>query len=153
MVHWSGERTTNKWRKTELINEVTLVGRLGKTPVIRQTKSGHQVANLVLATNRKWTKNDGTQMEDTEWHDVVFWGKQAEIVEKYCDKGTLLYVKGRIATRKWQGDDGMDRYRTEVIGQFLQLMPGGSRREATKSDYDEFEDDSEVDAGFDDLPF
>ncbi|MBF0470680.1 MAG: single-stranded DNA-binding protein [Gammaproteobacteria bacterium] len=98
------------------INKVILVGNLGKDPEIRYTGDQRAIANITLATSENWTdKNSGQKQERTEWHRVVFFGKLAEIVGQYLRKGSKIYVEGKLQTRKWQGQDGQDRYTTEVV--------------------------------------
>ena len=98
------------------INKVILIGNLGQDPEVRYMPSGTAVANVSLATSESWRdRNSGETQERTEWHRVVFFGKLAEVVSQYCKKGSKLYVEGRLQTRKWQGQDGQDRYTTEVV--------------------------------------
>jgi single-strand DNA-binding protein len=98
------------------INKVILIGNLGQDPEVRYMPSGTAVANVSLATSESWRdRNTGETQERTEWHRVVFFGKLAEVVSQYCKKGSKLYVEGRLQTRKWQGQDGQDRYTTEVV--------------------------------------
>ena len=98
------------------INKVILIGNLGQDPEVRYTPAGDPVANVSLATSESWKdKNTGEAQERTEWHRVVFFGKVAEVVEKYLKKGAKIYVEGQLRTRKWQGQDGQDRYTTEVV--------------------------------------
>lgn len=98
------------------INKVILIGNLGQDPEVRYTKSGDAIANVSLATSETWKdKNTGEPQERTEWHRVVFFGKVAEVVKDYLRKGSKIYVEGQLRTRKWQGQDGQDRYTTEVV--------------------------------------
>jgi len=98
------------------INKVILIGNLGADPETRYMPNGNAVANVSLATSDSWKdKNTGEQRERTEWHRVVFFGKLAEIVGQYLRKGSKVYVEGRLQTRKWQGQDGQDRYTTEIV--------------------------------------
>lgn len=98
------------------INKVILIGNLGDDPDIRFTGQGAAVANLSLATSEAWKdKNTGQQQEKTEWHRVVIFGKLAEIAQQYLNKGSKIYIEGKLQTRKWQGQDGQDRYTTEVV--------------------------------------
>ncbi len=107
------------------VNKVILVGNLGANPEMRFTQGGQAVANLRLATTERWTDRNGQKQEATEWHRVVVWGKQAEIVGQYCTKGRQIYVEGRIRTRQWQDQQGQKRYTTEVVAQNVQML--GSR--------------------------
>src|SRR5688572_20018431 len=112
------------------LNKVMLIGRLGRDPEVRYTKDGTAVANLRLATSEQWTDKAGERQERTEWHTAVLWGRQAEIAGEYLKKGRLVYVEGRLETRKWQDEAGADRYTTEVRAQsFLMLDRGDDRAE------------------------
>lgn len=105
-----------------MLNRVTIIGRVGKDPEIRRTQSGDAVANFSVATTKKWKDKGGQQQEHTEWHRVSFFGRIAEVVEKYVSKGSLLYVEGELHTRKWQSADGKDNYTTEIKGSELKLL-------------------------------
>ena len=101
---------------TRGINKVILIGNLGQDPEPRYMPSGDAVVNVSIATSDSWKdRNTGEPRERTEWHRVVFFGKLAEIVAQYLKKGSKVYVEGRLQTRKWQGQDGQDRYTTEVV--------------------------------------
>lgn len=110
------------------INKVILIGNLGAEPEMRSMPSGDAVANVSIATSDTWKdKNTGEQREATEWHRVVFFGKIAEVVGKYLHKGSKVYVEGKLRTRKWQAQDGTDRYSTEVVvdaGGTMQMLDG-----------------------------
>ncbi len=111
------------------VNKVILVGNLGRDPEMRSFPSGDQVANVTLATTDKWRdKQSGEPREHTEWHRLVFNGKLAEIAGQYLRKGSQIYVEGSIRTRKWQGQDGQDKYSTEVRVDQMQML--GSRQGA-----------------------
>jgi single-strand DNA-binding protein len=98
------------------INKVILVGNLGGDPELRYMPNETPVTNITLATSESWKdKQTGQQQERTEWHRVVFIGPLAEVVSQYASKGSQLYVEGKLRTRKWQGQDGQDRYTTEVV--------------------------------------
>lgn len=108
-----------------MINKVILVGNLGRDPEIRYTPSGQAVANFTVATSEKWKdKNSGEMQENTEWHRIVVWGGLAEICGKYLSKGRQVYLEGRLQTRKWQGQDGQDRYTTEVVCREMKMLGG-----------------------------
>ncbi len=107
------------------VNKVILVGHLGADPEVRYTQSGSPVANLRIATSERWKdKQSGEPQERTEWHRVVLFGKLGEIAEQYLKKGSQVYIEGRLQTRKWQGQDGQDRYSTEVVGNDMQMLGG-----------------------------
>ena len=98
------------------VNKVILVGNLGQKPEIRYTQTNTAVATLSIATSESWKdKDSGEQREKTEWHRVVFFGKLAEIAEQYLDKGSQLYIEGKLQTRKWQDKDGVEKYSTDII--------------------------------------
>ena len=106
------------------INKVILVGNLGN-PEVRATASGSRVATISIATSESWTdKNTGQKQEKTEWHRVVFFNRLAEIVEQYLTKGSQVYVEGRLQTRKWQDQNGQDKYTTEVVANEMQMLGG-----------------------------
>ena len=109
-----------------MVNKVILIGNLGRDPELRSTQSGQPVANFSLATNRKWKDRDGNRQEQTEWHDIVCWGRQAEVANQYLSKGRQIYVEGRLQTRSWDDKQtGEKKYRTEVICENFQML--GSR--------------------------
>ena len=102
------------------LNCVMLVGHLGGDPEVRQTQSGHSVANLRVATSERFKDKAGQWTDRTEWHSVVVWGKAAEFCGNYLAKGALVLVEGKLQTRKWQDKDGQDRYATEVVAHSVQ---------------------------------
>ena len=105
------------------VNKVILVGNCGQDPEVRYMPSGGAVTNISIATSESWQdKKTGNQQERTEWHRVVFFNRLAEIVEQYVKKGTKLYVEGSLRTRKWQGQDGQDRYTTEIVASEMQML-------------------------------
>jgi single-strand DNA-binding protein len=107
------------------VNKVILVGNLGKDPEVRYSPNGNAVANITLATSEQWKdRNSGEQQEKTEWHRVVFFNRLAEIVGEYLKKGSQVYIEGKLQTRKWQGQDGQDRYTTEVVANEMQMLGG-----------------------------
>jgi single-strand DNA-binding protein len=110
------------------VNKVILLGNLGANPEMRHTQGGTAVANLRLATSERWTDKSGQPQEQTEWHRVVVWGKQAEICGQYLTKGRQVYVEGRIRTRQWQDQQGQKRYTTEIVAQRVQMLGGRGER-------------------------
>jgi single-strand DNA-binding protein len=102
--------------------QVTLLGNVGKDPEVKYTANGNAIANLSIATSRKWKDKDGERHEETEWHRVTFFGRQAEVIGEYVQKGNPLFVTGYLKTRKWQDKDGIDRYTTEIIAENFQLL-------------------------------
>ncbi|HET9643020.1 MAG TPA: single-stranded DNA-binding protein [Burkholderiaceae bacterium] len=108
------------------VNKVILIGNLGRDPEVRYTPSGAAVCTLRIATTRNWkNKESGERMEETEWHSVVLYDRQAEIAGEYLRKGRPVYIEGRLKTRKWQDKEGNDRYTTEIVAEAMQLL--GSR--------------------------
>lgn len=107
------------------INKVIIVGNLGNDPEMRTMPNGEAVANISVATSESWTdKNTGERREVTEWHRIVFYRRQAEVAGEYLRKGSQVYVEGRLKTRKWQDQNGQDRYTTEIQGDVLQMLGG-----------------------------
>ncbi len=108
------------------VNKVILVGRLGKDPETRYMTNGEAVANVSLATSENYKDKSGEKQERTEWHNLVFYRRLAEIAGEYLKKGSQIYVEGRIQTRKWQDKEGKDRYTTEIIVNEMQMLGGKS---------------------------
>ena len=105
------------------INKVILIGNLGADPEVRQTAGGSAVTTLSVATSDQWRdKQTGEMQEKTEWHRVVAFQRLAEIMGEYLRKGSKVYVEGRLQTRKWQGQDGQDRYTTEIVANDMQML-------------------------------
>jgi len=96
------------------VNKVILIGNLGKDPEVKYTQSGTAVANLSVATNDVWTDKAGQKQERTEWHRVVVWGKQAQVISEHLAKGKQIYVEGSLQTRSWDDREGNKRYTTEI---------------------------------------
>ena len=146
------------------INKVILVGNIGTKPEVKYSSNGSAIANLSVATSETWNdKNSGEKQERTEWHRVSLYGKLAEIAGQYLDKGSKVYVEGKLQTRKWQDQSGQDRYTTEIVvsgyGGTLQMLDrregmasGGQSAPSTKmiNDTVEVADSSGFD---DDIPF
>lgn len=105
------------------VNKVILIGNIGQDPEVRFTPSGSAVANISLATTDNWKdKNTGERQERTEWHRIVMFNRMAEIAQQYVKKGSRLYIEGRLQTRKWQDQNGNDRYSTEIVANDMQLL-------------------------------
>jgi len=113
------------------VNKAILIGHLGKDPELRYTQSGKAVASFTLATNERWTSQDGQKQESTTWHNIVAWGKQAEVIKEYLGKGRQIYIEGRIANRSYDDKDGNKRYVSEVVVQNFQFL--GSRGDSADS--------------------
>lgn len=150
------------------LNKVFLIGNLTRDPELKALPSGIKVASIGLATNRTWKDKDGVKQDSTEYHNLVSFGRQAEILAQYCKKGSSLYIEGRLQTRSWDGTDGQKRYRTEIIIDTFQFgskagtggssspMGGKSDAEApqadAKADLDTIEyPDEEI--NLEDIPF
>lgn len=121
------------------LNRATILGHLGKDPEIRTMNSGDKVANFSIATSERWTKN-GEKVEKTHWHNIVVWGKLAEIVERYVKKGSKILIEGAIETREWE-KDGVKRYSTEIIlrgfdSKLILLGDKGERSDGGSSGYE-----------------
>lgn len=108
------------------VNKVILVGNLGKDPEVRFTPSGRAVAKFPLATKESWTDQENSRQERTEWHNVVVWGKQAELCGQYLAKGRQAYIEGAIRSRSYDDKDGNKRYVTEIVAQRIQFLGGAS---------------------------
>lgn len=113
-----------------MLNKVMLIGRLGRDPELRYTQSGSPVASLNIATDESYMDRDGNKVERTEWHRVSVFQRQAENCANYLAKGSLVYVEGSLQTRKWQDQNGQDRYTTEIKAQRVQFLDrrGDSQR-------------------------
>lgn len=108
------------------VNRVIILGNLGQDPETKYLPSGNAVTNVSIATSESWKdKQTGQQQERTEWHRVVFFNRLAEIAGEYLRKGSQVYIEGALRTRKWQGQDGQDRYTTEIVASEMQML--GSR--------------------------
>jgi single-strand DNA-binding protein len=112
------------------INKVILIGNLGRDPEVRYMPSGSAVTNIAVATSETWKdKQSGEKQERTEWHNIVFFNRLAEIAGEYLKKGSKVYIEGSLRTRKWQDKNGQDRYTTEIIANEMQMLDsrgGGS---------------------------
>ncbi|MFC1088224.1 single-stranded DNA-binding protein [Pasteurella multocida] len=107
------------------VNRVIILGNLGNDPDVRTMQNGDLVASISVATSESWIdKNTNERREVTEWHRIVFYRRQAEICGQYLKKGSKVYVEGRLRTRKWQDQNGQDRYTTEIQGDVLQMLDG-----------------------------
>ena len=151
------------------VNKAIIVGTLGQDPEIRYTANGGAVANISVATNESWRdKATGEAQERTEWHRIVMFGKLAEIAQQYLKKGSQGDFEGRIQTRKWQDNEGKDRYSTEIVANEMQMLggrPGGggapmdsggqsqSQSQPQSRPAPAAADTAPMDDGFDDIPF
>ncbi|HEX2956299.1 MAG TPA: single-stranded DNA-binding protein [Chitinispirillaceae bacterium] len=108
------------------INKAILVGNLGKDPELKYTPSGQPVATFTLATSERFVDKGGQKQERTEWHNIVVWGKLAEVVNQYLKKGRPAYIEGRISTRSWDDRDGNKKYRTEIVATTVEFIGGNA---------------------------
>jgi single-strand DNA-binding protein len=136
------------------VNKAILIGNLGADPELRYTPTGQAVSSFSLATTDRYKDKNGTQQSRTEWHNVVCWGRLAEIAKDYLKKGSPVYIEGRIQYRSYDDKDGIKRYRTEVVAQGMQLLGsrpsgGGEGRQAEPAEAPE----APMTAEDDDLPF
>jgi len=141
------------------VNKAIILGNLGADPEVRHTEGGTCVATCSIATSRSYKNKAGEKIENTQWHRVVFWGKLAEIVDKYVRKGSQLYVEGRIETRKWTDKEGVDRYSTEIVAEQMNMIgkkPGNQAPHPAEEAEEELpNEDTSTPKGADpdDLPF
>ena len=126
-----------------VVNKAIIVGNLGRDPEVRSTPSGQTVAKFSVATTRRWNNRDGERQEQTEWHNIVCWGRQAEIAGQYLHKGKQVYVEGRLQTDSWEDrETGKKMYRTEIVCETFQMLGsrgdsgGGPSRPQSNSSYD-----------------
>jgi len=139
-----------------MINKAILVGRLGKDPEVRYTPDGAMITSFSLATDEQWKDKSGEKVQKTEWHNIVTFGKLAEICGNYLAKGLLVYIEGRIRTRSWEGKDGVKRYTTEIIATDMKMLSPkgadrGEVRNSPESHFSPFNDASPMPE--DDVPF
>lgn len=148
------------------LNKTMLIGRLTRDPEVRNTASGQSVASFGVATGRVWKDQSGAKQEKTDFHNVVAWGKLAEICGQYLSKGRQVYIEGRLQTRDWQGQDGVKRYRTEIVaenmimlgskpagGSFAPATPAGRETAATADAIPIINADEEEEIKVEDIPF
>ena len=107
------------------LNKAMIIGNLTRDPEVRTTPNGQSVANFGVATNRYWTDQAGAKQSAVEYHNVVVWGKLADICGQYLNKGKKVYIEGRLQTRDWEGQDGVKRNRTEIVANSMIMLSGG----------------------------
>lgn len=105
-----------------MVNKVILIGNITKDPEIKTLPSGKGITNFSLATNRTWKDKDGAKKEQAEFHNIVIFGGLSDVIAKYCKKGMKVYVEGRLQTRSWDDQNGVKKYRTEIIGENLSML-------------------------------
>lgn len=108
------------------LNKVLLIGNLTRDPEMRSLASGQSLATFAVATNRVWTDKQGQRQQQAEYHNIVMFGRLAEIAQQYLTKGKLVFIEGRIQTRSWDAQDGTKKYRTEIVAETMQLGPRGA---------------------------
>ena len=136
------------------VNKAIIVGNLGNDPEVRKTQTGATVATISVATSESWTdKNTGQKQTATEWHRVVFFNRLAEIVEQYLTKGSQVYIDGKLQTKKWTDNNGVDRYTTQIVAKEMQMLGSRGDNAETQSSVPQ-RDSGAPDINFDDdIPF
>ena len=139
------------------VNKAILIGRLGKDPELRYTPGGRAVCSFSLATSERWKRQDGQSNESTTWHNIVAWGKQAEVIKEYLRKGREVYIEGRIDNRSYDDKEGNKKYISEVVVQRFQFIGGRSDSETAAPEPAEVTSEQgpppPADNSDDDLPF
>lgn len=146
------------------INKVILIGNLGGDPELKNLPSGNAVVNFSVATSESWKdKQTGAHVEKTEWHRIVMYNRLAEVAGEYLKKGSKVYLEGRLQTRKWQSEDGMEHYTTEIVANQMQMLdsrPGADQdathaqpQSAPQQSAPQQQPDSSLDDWDDDIPF
>lgn len=138
-----------------MLNKVQIIGRLGADPELRYTQAGQATCSLRIATDESYTDKNGNRVEATEWHRVIAFQRAAENCNKYLSKGSLVYVEGKLSTRKWQDQNGQDRYTTEIRAervQFLDRKENGGQKPAQRRERGN-EHNRGNDTTMDDIPF
>ena len=136
-----------------MLNRASLIGRVGKDPQSQNTKSGEVISFFSIATTEKWKdKTSGEQREATEWHNIATFGKLSQIVQSFVKKGSLVYVSGKIVTRKYTDKDGIERYSTNINVDELKLLSGTKEKTERQVKPDNFSS-SDIDQFEDDIPF
>lgn len=126
------------------VNKAIVVGNLGQDPEIKYMTSGDPVCNISVATTDEWKDKQGDKQSKTEWHRVVFFRKLAEIAGEYLKKGSQVYIEGKLQTRKWQDQNGVDKYTTEIVANEMQML--GGRQPEAASGANEYENSGDVPA-------
>jgi single-strand DNA-binding protein len=135
-----------------MLNKAQIIGRVGRDPEVRYLTNGDAVVNVSVATSERWKdKQTGEIKETTEWHRVNFFGRLAEIAGEYVQKGTLLYVEGKIKTRKWTDKDGVEKYSTEIIGEAMKLLSSRGDGQPKQQEQQAQQPKQNQSSGFDDM--
>jgi len=143
------------------LNKAFILGNLTRDPEIRTTPSGQSVVNFTVATNRIWNDNEGQKQQKTEFHNIVAWGKLAEICGQYLTKGRLVFIEGRLETRTWQDQNGNKHYKTEIIAENMQMGPKLQKNDSiitaqndnSNGTIEEIPKNEEEDLNLKDIPF
>jgi len=137
------------------LNKVQLIGNLTKDPELRQTPNGNSVCSYTVATNLTWKDSNGQRQDKAEFHNVVSWGKLAEICGQYLQKGKKVYIEGRLQTRDWEAEDGSKRYKTEIVAENMIMLSQGSVSDGydSPSSQPAAVQSGSDDISIDDLPF
>ncbi len=135
------------------VNKVILIGNLGKDPEVKYFEGGSVNAKFSLATSDSY-KKDGNKVEQTEWHNIILWGKQAEFAEKYLKKGMTIYVEGKLRTRSWEDKENTKRYTTEIFADQVTILSKKNEENASNTEYTRnVENSVSAEEATDDLPF
>ncbi len=135
------------------VNKAIILGNLGNDPEVKTLEGGVRVASFSVATSEKWTDKNGDKKEETQWHNIVFFGKVVDVIEKYVKKGSQIYIEGKLKTTSYDDKDGIKRYQTRIIGQSLNLIGGNSQNTGSSQvPVENFVSDNPNDSS-DDLPF
>ena len=141
------------------LNKAMIIGNLTREPEMRNTPSGQQVASFSVATNFVWNDQSGKKNEKVEFHNIIAWRRLAEICGQYLHKGSKVYIEGRLQTTDWAGQDGVKRYRTEIVAENLIMLDskggfdGGAPRASQASSFEESADNSEEEIRVENIPF
>ena len=135
------------------LNKVQLIGNLTKDPELRQTPNGNSVCSFTVATNLTWKDSNGQRQDKAEFHNVVSWGKLAEICGQYLQKGKKVYIEGRLQTRDWEAEDGSKRYKTETVAENMIMLSQSTTSDSYESPAPAAATSSSEDISIDDLPF
>lgn len=133
-----------------MLNRVMIIGRLGVDPELRYTQAGQPICSLRVATDESYTDKDGNRVERTEWHSVLVFGKTADHCNQFLRKGSLVYVEGKLSTRKWQDQNGHDRYTTEIRAERVQFL---EKRENSAQKPAQRKERGDEQNNMDDIPF
>ena len=131
-----------------MVNRVTLIGRLGADPEIKITQEGKTIARFSIATDESYLDNDGNKIEITEWHRIVVFGKLAEIVKEYFEKGRLCFIEGKLRTRQWEDKKGNKKWTTEVIAKNIRLLDKKIKENSNEGEKENLEEINEDDCPF-----